>query len=217
MIGFWYTRREIPLRQCIWYSSLGLGGIIGSYISMGVSKLPEDLHPERWELIFFILGGATCIWSFVIFFVLADSPSNAWWLNERQRILAVKRVSGNETGIKNKKFRKSQAIVAFYDPKMILVWIAVFAAAIPNGVLNSFSTVIIKDMGFSTTKTTELKSVGDAVQVIALFIAGTVTLNVPNSRLAVATVANTMCMVSSACMGYLPRYANSDRGQTYKS
>ena len=130
------------------------------------------------------LGGATCIWSFVIFFVLADAPSNAWWLNERQRILAVKRVSMNETGIKNKKFRESQLIVAFYDPKMILIWIAVFAAAIPNGVLNSFSTVIIKDMGFSTTKTTELKSVGDAVQVLALFIAGTVTLNVPNSRLA---------------------------------
>ena len=154
------------------------------------------------------LGGATCVWSFVIFFVLADAPSNAWWLNERDRVLAVKRVSGNETGIKNKKFRKSQAIVAFYDPKMILVWIAVFAAAIPNGVLNSFSTVIIKDMGFSTTRTTELKSVGDAVQVIALLIAGTITLNVPNSRLAVATVANTLCMVSSACMGYLPRYVS---------
>lgn len=28
MTGFWYTRREIPLRQCIWYSSLGWGGIV---------------------------------------------------------------------------------------------------------------------------------------------------------------------------------------------
>lgn len=35
MTGFWYTRREIPLRQCIWYSALGWGGIAGSYISMG--------------------------------------------------------------------------------------------------------------------------------------------------------------------------------------
>ena len=56
MTGFWYTRNEIPLRQCIWYSSLGLGGIVGSYISMGVSKLPEDHSPARWELIFFIVS-----------------------------------------------------------------------------------------------------------------------------------------------------------------
>lgn len=56
--------------------------------------------------------------------------------------------------------------------------------AIPNGVVNSFSTIIIRDMGFSTTKTTELKSVGDAVQIIALLIGGSVILNVPNCKLA---------------------------------
>jgi len=53
-------------------------------------------------------------------------------------------------------------------------------SAIPNGVVNSFSTIIIRDMGFDTTMTTKLKSVGDAVQIIALMIGGTVILNVPN-------------------------------------
>ena len=161
MTGFWYTRREIPLRQCIWYSSLGWAGIIGSYISMGVSKLSPTMKPERWELIFFILGGATCIWAFVIFFLLPDAPSNARFLSPREKLIAVKRVAGNETGIKNKHFDKKQALVAFWDPKAILLFVSVFAAAIPNGVVNSFSTIIIKDLGFSTTKTTELKSVGD--------------------------------------------------------
>ncbi|KAH8179566.1 major facilitator superfamily protein [Sarocladium implicatum] len=205
MTGFFYTRREIPLRQCIWFSSLGWGGIIGSYISMGVSELPADMTPERWELIFFILGGATCLWAFFIWFALPDAPSNAWFLNKRQRIIAVKRVSGNETGIKNKNFDKKQAIVAFWDPKAILIFISVFAAAIPNGVLNSFSTIIIRDLGFSTTKTTQLKSVGDAVQVVALLIGGAVILNVPNSRLATATVANVLCTVCAALVAFLPR------------
>ena len=59
-----------------------------------------------------------------------------------------------------------------------------FSRAIPNGVVNSFSTIIIRDLGFSTTKTTQLKSVGDAVQIIALLIGGTVILNVPNCKLA---------------------------------
>ncbi|KAH9234580.1 hypothetical protein K456DRAFT_1835442 [Colletotrichum gloeosporioides 23] len=204
MTGFWYTRKEIPLRQCIWYSSLGWGGIIGSYISMGVSKLPADLKPERWELIFFMLGGVTCVWSLVIWFLLPDSPSNAFFLNHRERLVAVKRVSENETGIKNKAFDKKQALLGSVDPKTLLLFTSVFAAAIPNGVVNSFSTVIIRDMGFSTTQTTQLKSVGDAVQIVALLIGGTVILNVKDSRLITASVANLLCTISAACMAYLP-------------
>lgn len=205
MTGFWYTRREIPSRQCIWWSALGWGGIVGSYISMGISTLPADMTPERWELIFYILGGVTLLWSIVIYFVLPDTPSNARFFNHRERLVAVKRVSGNETGIKNKTFKKDQFLVAIADPKMIILFISVTAAAIPNGVLSAFSTVIIRDMGFSTTMTTELKSVGDAFQIVALFIGGAITLNIPNSRLLTSTAANILCTVAAALMSYLPR------------
>ncbi|KAL7006002.1 hypothetical protein EMMF5_004340 [Cystobasidiomycetes sp. EMM_F5] len=151
------------------------------------------------------LGGATIAFSFVIFFVLPDSPASAFFLNSRERVLAVKRVSNNQTGIKNKHFKKEHIWVAAKDPKVILLFISVFAAAIPNGVVNSFSTIIIKDLGFSTEKTTQLKSVGDATQIIALFIAGAITLNVPNSRLAVSTFANVLCTICGGLVAFLPR------------
>lgn len=205
MTGFWYTRQEIPLRQCIWYSALGWGGIVGSYISFGITKLPVDFKPERWELLFYILGSATCLWAAVIVFVLPDAPSSAFFLSKAERVIGIKRVAGNETGVKTKTFNTKQAIVALSDPKAILLFVSVFAAAIPNGVVNSFSTIIIEDMGFSKTKTTELKSVGDAVVIIALVIGGTVTLNIPNSRLLTSTAANILCTVTAACMAYLPR------------
>lgn len=206
MTGFWYKRSEIPLRQCIWYSSLGVGGIIGSYVANGVASLPNGVQPERWQIIFYILGGATMVWSFVVFFILADTPANAFFLNKRQRLAAVWRTAGNEMGIKNKEFKTSQAIRTLYDPKAILIFVLVFASGIPNGVVQSFSTVIIRDMGFSTIRTTELKSVGDAVQVVALLVGGTITLTVKNSRLVVALIANVLCIVAAACMAYLPRH-----------
>ncbi|KAI7335849.1 MFS general substrate transporter [Hortaea werneckii] len=205
MTGFWYKRSEIPLRQCIWYSSLGWGGIVGSYISMEITKLAPDTQPARWEILFFILGGATMIWSFVLYFLLPDVPSNARFFTHREKLVAVHRVAGNDTGIKNKHFDRKQAVVAFWDPKAILLFISVFAAAIPNGVVNSFSIIIIKDMGFTNTRTTELKSVGDAVQIVALLIGGTVTLNVRNSRLCTATFFNVLCTIAAACMAFLPR------------
>ena len=74
------------------------------------------------------LGGATCPWAFVSWFILPDSPSNARFLNHRERLIAVKRVAGNETGIKNKAFDKSQVVLGFTDPKTLLLFVSVFAA-----------------------------------------------------------------------------------------
>lgn len=114
---------------------------------MGISKLPVTMKPERWELIFYIvsffqntifiwfhyvdtvqLGGVTCLWALVIWFLLADSPSNAYFLSHRERLIAVKRVAGNQMGIKNKHFDNGQIWAGFTDPKTILLFISVFAA-----------------------------------------------------------------------------------------
>lgn len=183
MTGFWFTRKEIPLRQCIWLyakicSLCGLSRLIvlahhldglvlyekkkvclvpmcdvlkhfqiGSYISTGIAQLPEDTTPERWEIIFYIvctyegfnralliclqLGSVTILWSVVVWFVLADSPSNASFLNHREKLIAVKRVAGNETGTKNKNFDMKQVWLGFTDIKAILLFISVFAAYAP--------------------------------------------------------------------------------------
>lgn len=130
---------------------------------MGVSTLPEDMTPERWEFIFFVvgfpkvsvnqrpgnpnalsltpfqLGGATCLWAFVIWFCLPDSPSSAPFFTHRERLIAVQRVASNETGIKTKAFNKSQALRGITDPKSILIFISVFAAYVIRRYGHNFS------------------------------------------------------------------------------
>ncbi|KAJ7609432.1 major facilitator superfamily domain-containing protein [Roridomyces roridus] len=206
MTGWWYTRREIPLRQFIWYSALGWGGVIGSYISTGISRIsPTAPGPEKWQSIFYILGSVTMLWSVVIYFFFPDSPATARFLTPRMRVLAVQRVAGNQLGIKNKRFKREQVWVALKDFKIWILFASIFAAAIPNGVLSNFSAIIIQDMGFSTTKTTVLKSVGDITQIVALIIGGIIALNFKDTRLLVTTITNVICVVASATMAYLPR------------
>lgn len=99
------------------------------------------------------LGTVTILWSFIVWTCLSDSPANAKFLSEGDRVLCVKRVAANQTGIKNKHFRHEQVYItcAFptyqetclelahpevvKDPKVIILFISIFAAAIPNGVL----------------------------------------------------------------------------------
>jgi hypothetical protein len=78
------------------------------------------------------LGGSTCLWALVIWFLLPDSPANARFLSHRERLLAVKRVAANEMGIKNKAFDKKQVWSGFTDPKTIWLFISVFAAYVSH-------------------------------------------------------------------------------------
>lgn len=54
-----------------------------------------------------------------MFFYLPDSPASARFLNREQRIIAVKRVAANRTGIKNTSFKREQMVEAFKDPKCV--------------------------------------------------------------------------------------------------
>lgn len=149
MTGFWCTKKETPNRQTLWYSALGLGASfrlracssrLGNhrrlrFIATGISKRPESVNLPKWTIIFYILGAITMAWAFVLYFVLADSPSHAFWLNEDQKFIAVQRVSAGMVGIKSKKFKVSQVKAALLDPKTYLLFIATFASSIPTGVL----------------------------------------------------------------------------------
>lgn len=71
MTGFFYTRAESPLRQTIWYSSVGWGGMLGALMGAGLEKMPEGAVP-KWEFIFIVLGSITVAWGFLLYFFLAE-------------------------------------------------------------------------------------------------------------------------------------------------
>lgn len=50
MTGWWYRREEVPLRQTIWYSAVGWGGMIGALMAAGIQGLSDKPVP-RWQLV----------------------------------------------------------------------------------------------------------------------------------------------------------------------
>ncbi|KAJ9114603.1 hypothetical protein QFC22_005476 [Naganishia vaughanmartiniae] len=189
MTGFWYTRAEAPIRQCIWYSSVGWGGMIGSLMAAGISKMSD--HPvPRWKLIFYILGALTIIWGAILWFFLQDGPSNAKFLKEHEKWAAVKRVAANGTGIKTTKFNKKQGFAAFKDPKAWLLTLAMFGSS-----------------GFSTFNAALLDCAGRSLQIIGLLIAGIIATKFENSRIYCVTAGNVLCVLGSSLMAFLPHAA----------
>lgn len=164
----------------------------------------SDSPVARWKVIFYILGSITVCWGFVLYFFLADGPSNAKWLTKEQRVLAVARVATGGTGIKSTKFDWHQAVEALCDPKAWFLTLAMFGSSVPNGILTNFSGPIIKGLGFSTLNAALLDCAGRSLQIISLLIAGYCATRFKNSRVLCCTAGNVICVLGGALMSFLP-------------
>lgn len=74
-------------------------------------------------------------------FRLPDSPTDAKFLTEEERLIAIERMRANQTGYKNTEIDRRQIVEAFTDIKTWLLAALILACNIPNG---GFTTVSIR-------------------------------------------------------------------------
>lgn len=141
---------------------------VGGLLSFGVSKF-QGGPIFNWQLLFLILGCATCVWSFFIGLFLPDSPYSAKCYTEEEKALMIERVRDNETGISNKEYKKYQVVEALTDP---FVWCCVLMILVANfiiGGLGVFSNLIIEQFGFTLLQT-QLLNIAQGAWTIGVMV-----------------------------------------------
>ena len=195
--------------------------MFGGLIGYAVGHITTGL--ARWKYVFLIFGAASFAWGLVSLYFLPDVPATARFLNERERAIAVNRVAKNRQGVKNKHFKKDQAIQCAKDPKTWILFVMAVGAQVPNAALTSFTSLIVKSFGFGTLGTQYLQVrilfallttyrnftdcyqiPGGAVQFLALLGGGFVCSKWPNTRCAAMVVANTICITGAGLLVGLP-------------
>lgn len=142
----WWRKSEQPVRNamiCAVTSSVGNG-----LISFGFAHV-EHSSLAKWKFIFLAVGGFTVLYGALMFFILPDSPADASWLSDREKVVAIERLRDEKLGIENKHWKWGQALEAVMDWKNWILWFFFIAVNIPNGGLISFTTIIINSLGFS--------------------------------------------------------------------
>ncbi|KAF3038878.1 hypothetical protein E8E11_000524 [Didymella keratinophila] len=202
IMSMWYTSAEQPFRLGAYYCTNGIATMFGGLIGYAVGHIRSGL--PRWMYVFLIFGSASTVMGIVILLFLPDLPSTAKFLTERQRGIAVERVSGNRQGVKNKHFKVYQAWQTLYDPKTWILFIMATGAQIPNSALTTFSSMIIKSFGVDTLGTQYLQIPGGAVQFVSLLAGSYICTHWPNTRCLTMTVANVICIIGAALLVTLP-------------
>ncbi|WRT69127.1 uncharacterized protein IL334_006111 [Kwoniella shivajii] len=204
MTPLWWKLDEIPVRHLTWYSFNGFAGIIGGLVSYGIGHATGSSIPT-WGLIFITFGCFTSLWGIIILLFLPDSPASARFLNNDQKIVAIKRVAENRTGTKNTEFKWEQVREAFKDPKTYFLFFASVAAQIPNGVVTNFSSIIISGFGFNQLQTTLLDIPSSVLQIISLILSGYFAGKFKNSRAIMMFIGNATCIIAACCLTYGPK------------
>ncbi|KAH6682740.1 permease of the major facilitator superfamily [Halenospora varia] len=163
----WYTKEEQVTRVAIWYTTSGWAAVFGGFFSWALNQAPRF----RWQGLFVVFGALTFVTGIVMFFFLAASPTEARWLTEEEKVIALERVRGNKTGTEVWKFNKSQLKEAFLDVRFYLTFLLLVSTGLPNGGVTAFGPTIVAGFGYSTNKTTLLSMGSGASQVVGTFLA----------------------------------------------
>lgn len=198
----WYTTKEQPLRLESYYSTIGIATMFSGLIGYAVGHINSGL--EKWMYIFIIFGSITIAWGLILFFLLPDSPSTTRFLAPHQRAIAVERVAANKQGVKNRTFKRYQAVQMVLDSKTWILFIMAVAGQIPTAAVTSFASINITSFGFSTLSSQYMLIPGGAVQFLGILFGGWVATRWPGTRCGVMVVANSICIIGSGLLVGLP-------------
>ncbi|OKP12162.1 hypothetical protein PENSUB_2322 [Penicillium subrubescens] len=197
--SLWYRTSEQPLRAGIWFCGNSLSLIFGNLIAVGILQIKNSL--KAWQWLFIIFGLATFLWGTLMLFRLPDSPTDAKFLTEEERVIAIERMKANQTGYKNSQIDRRQIVEAFTDIKTWLLAALILACNIPNGGFTTvsdftrlryfyrskskrpqFSGLVLQGFGFDTFHTLLLGLPGGFIVFVFVLLGGIVSSRVPNSR-----------------------------------
>lgn len=119
------------------------------------------------QIIFLFFGLITIVFSAVMFWFMPDSPMEARFLNDNDKLIAVERLRMNQMGVVSREWRNDHMKEALLDPKTWLWFFLLFSISIPSGGISTFGPLIISTFGFDKFQTILFNIPFGAVQFLA--------------------------------------------------
>jgi len=202
----WYTKTEQVTRVAIWYTTSGFAAVFGGFFSWCIYQATSF----RWQGLFVLYGGLTLFTGIVVLLFLPASPTDAKWLTNQEKVMALERVRSNKTGTEVWKFNAAQLKEALLDVRFYMVFLLLASGGVANGGVTAFGPTIIKSFGFSVSQTTLLNMGSGGAQVagtiLALFVAKKTSRTFAGVYTLVLAVVGTVMMLAIAPQHNTARY-----------
>ncbi|BGP18866.1 hypothetical protein JCM10213v2_006946 [Rhodosporidiobolus nylandii] len=150
-LTFFYNRREVGLRQGLYAGAAPIASAYAGALAYGITQA-KNSSIANWKLLFLVEGAPAILAVPLAYFFLADKPSKAKFLTEREKEIAKARTArdgktGREGGLKGKEVWKGLT-----DYKAWLCSLVYFSTNVSYSSLPVFLRTILTDMGFTSIR-----------------------------------------------------------------
>ncbi|KAF9924827.1 hypothetical protein BGZ65_008124 [Modicella reniformis] len=126
LFSLWYTKEEQALRNGIFFSSATMAGAFGGILAYGIEHMDGFGGLHGWQWIFILEGLPTVLLTIVVYLYLPDFPETAWFLNNEEKELAIRRLRIDAGPATQTEFSWNQCRLAFTDWKVHMHMIIYF-------------------------------------------------------------------------------------------
>jgi MFS family permease len=86
-LSYFYPREKLGFRTGIFLSGSALANAYGGALAYGIAQAKGSVAP--WRILFIVEGVPTCLLAFLAWWWFPDSPTDARFLNDREREIAI--------------------------------------------------------------------------------------------------------------------------------
>ncbi|KAL2873689.1 hypothetical protein SGCOL_011173 [Colletotrichum sp. CLE4] len=155
-LSSFYKREELLFRLGIFISAASLAGAFGGLLATGLSRIPEwgfDSAPiHTWRNIFFFEGFVTILFGGFAPLWMPTKPATAYFLDERQRAIAVERLQRQHKADADQKVTLSDMKRAVFCIHNYTCAFGFFLINITVQGISVFMPTILADLGWTATR-----------------------------------------------------------------
>ncbi|KAL4982145.1 major facilitator superfamily domain-containing protein [Aspergillus falconensis] len=199
----WWRRKEQTWRAALWNAMNGVTAIVGSLFTYGLGHIHSDTL-FSYQIIFLLCGLLTVAYSLVVLIFMPDSPMEAKFLAEREKVIAVERLRANQMGIISREWRWDHVWETLLDVKTWIWFFLIIAISIPSGGISTFGSLIITSFGYTNFTAILFNLPFGAIQFVIILLGGWLATKFRTKGLVIAGIAM-IAAVGTILMLTVPR------------
>jgi predicted MFS family arabinose efflux permease len=199
----WYTPDEATPRFGFWYCGMGVGQIMGGFISFGAQHAPTSLPLAGWRIMFLVVGVLNILVALLVLSALPTSTDTATFLTEPDKRRIKQRLVSNSAGLGDKSFNSVAVVRTLTDAHTWLLLLLTVLINMPSGLIMMFSSSLIKGFGYSSTASALLNTPSGVVTIVSVMIS-TYAVSKGYPRWLIIDTMLIPTLVGSALMSFLP-------------
>ncbi|KAL6238469.1 hypothetical protein BDW75DRAFT_227903 [Aspergillus navahoensis] len=184
----WWRRGEQTWRAALWNAMNGVTAIVGSLFTYGLGHIHSDTL-FSYQIIFLLCGLLTVAYSLVVFIFMPDSPMEAKFLPEREKVIAVERLRANQMGVISREWRWDHVWETLLDVKTWIWFLLIIAISIPSGGISTFGSLIITSFGYTKFTAILFNLPFGAIQIVVILLGGWLATKFRTKGLVIAGIA----------------------------